>query len=370
MSMLKKIYTKGFKGFKNGICIDLSNIKPYDFNTCAIRDNLVNKGIIYGKNASGKSNVGYAIFDIVSNLSDKNNGKILYSNYINAESEDKIAYFKYIFEFDSIEVIYSYSKKSLEEILEEELIINGIRAIYYNFEKRGLIETTLKGTENLDKDFNGMNISVLKYIYKNSKLENNPENIAFQKMMEFVNNMLFFRCLDSNIYIGFKNGSKDILEDIVENNHLQEFEEFLNEEGVKCKLTEKNYNGSKTIAFKIGENDINFADIASTGTYSLALFFYWYKSLDKVSFLFMDEFDAFYHFELSEKIVNKIKELKVQAILTTHNTSLLNNELLRPDCYFIIFDNEIIKPVFELTDKELRYGHNLEKIYRAKGFEE
>ena len=93
-------------------------------------------------------------------------------------------------------------------MLKEELIINGIRAIYYNFEKRGLIETTLKGTENLDKDFNGMNISVLKYIYKNSKLENNPENIAFQKMMEFVNNMLFFRCLDSNIYIGFKNGSK------------------------------------------------------------------------------------------------------------------------------------------------------------------
>ena len=77
MSMLKKIYTKGFKGFKNGICIDLSNVKSYDFNTCAIRNSLVNKGIIYGKNASGKSNVGYAIFDIVSNLSDKNNGKIL-----------------------------------------------------------------------------------------------------------------------------------------------------------------------------------------------------------------------------------------------------------------------------------------------------
>lgn len=368
--MLKGVYTKGFKGFKNGIYIDFSNTQYYNFNVCAIKNNLVNKGIIYGKNASGKSNVGYAIFDIVSNLSDKNNGKILYSNYINAENKDGIAHFKYIFEFDNIEVIYNYSKKSLEEILEEELTINGTRVIYYNFEKRGLIKTTLKGTENLDKDFSDMNISVLKYIYKNSKLDNTQENVAFQKMMEFVNNMLFFRCLDNNIYIGFKNGSKDFLEDIVENNHLQEFEDFLNEEGVKCKLVEKNYNGKKTIAFKIGDNDIEFSNIASTGTYSLALFFYWYKSLDKVSFLFMDEFDAFYHFELSEKIVNKIKELDVQTILTTHNTSLLNNELLRPDCYFIIFDNEVIKPLFDLTDKELKYGHNLEKIYRAKGFEE
>ena len=52
MSMLKKIYTKGFKGFKNGICIDLSNVKSYDFNTCAIRNSLVNKGIIYGKHVS------------------------------------------------------------------------------------------------------------------------------------------------------------------------------------------------------------------------------------------------------------------------------------------------------------------------------
>ena len=378
--MLKKLMVKGFKGFKEELIIDLSNTRSYDFNNECVKNNIVNKSIIYGKNASGKSNIGYAIFDIVSNLTDKNNGNILYNNYINAENKNGIAYFKYTFEFNGIEVQYNYSKKSLEEILEEELIINGQeeieeekinqRVVYYNFINRGFIETSLAGTENLDKNFNDMNISVLKYIYKNSKLENNDINTAFELMMSFVNNMLFFRCLNSNTYIGFRTGSKDVLEDIVENNYLAEFESFLNEEGVVCSLTERSYNGKKTIAFKIGDNEIDFAEIASTGTNSLALFFYWYKNLANASFLFIDEFDAFYHFDLSEKIVNKLKELNVQTILTTHNTYLLNNELLRPDCYFIIFDNSRIKPLFELTDRELRYGHNLEKIFRAEGFKE
>lgn len=364
--MFKKLFVGGFKGFKDGINIDLSKVKSYDFNSEAIKNGIVNKAMIFGKNASGKSNIGYAIFDIVSNLTDKNNGSILYNNYLNAEKD--IAYFEYTFEFNDIDVIYKYSKKSLENILKEELLINGKRVIFYDFSKKGLIETSLLGTETLDKDFSNMNISVLKYIYRNSKLENNIENTAFQKMMEFVNNMLFFRCLNENAYIGLKTGSTDVLEYIVEQGHLKEFEEFLNEDGVECELIEKNYNGKKTIAFKIGERDIDFSQAASTGTNSLALFFYWYKNLDSTSLLFIDEFDAFYHFELSEKIVEKLKELKIQVILTTHNTFLMSNELLRPDCYFIVFKNKIFKPLFDLTEKELRYGHNLEKIFRSEGF--
>lgn len=368
--MLSSLIVEGFKGFKDIVEINFSKISSYDFNTDVIKNEIVNKGIIYGKNASGKSNIGYAIFDIVSNLTDKNNGKELYNNYVNAENKKGIVKFTYSFKFDNSIVIYKYSKKSLENILEEELIINDERVIYYNFEKRGNIETYLKGTENLDKNFDGMNISVLKYIYRNSKLEyDNEKNIAFKKLIEFVDNMLFFRCLNSNIYLGFETGNKNILESIVENEYLKEFEEFLNEEGVKCKLVETGDLGRKSIAFKIGNREIPFSEIASTGTNSLALFFYWYKRIDKASFVFVDEFDAFYHFELSEKIVEKLKKIKAQTILTTHNTFLMTNELLRPDCYFIIFDNKIFKPLFELTEKELRFGHNLEKIFRAEGFE-
>lgn len=38
----------------------------------------------------------------------------------------------------------------------------------------------------------------------------------------------------------------------------------------------------------------DFFKIASTGTRSLALFYYWYIRMKNASFVFIDEFDAFY----------------------------------------------------------------------------
>ena len=84
----------------------------------------------------------------------------------------------------------------------------------------------------------------------------------------------------------------------------------------------------------------------------------------------MDEFDAFYHFELSRNIIEFILQYKnMQAILTSHNTYLANNNLLRPDCYFILKDGKI-KTFVDSTDRELREGHNIEKMLREGEFDE
>jgi len=45
------------------------------------------------------------------------------------------------------------------------------------------------------------------------------------------------------------------------------------------------------------------------------------------------------------------------------------SDLLRPDCYFIM-GKDSIKPITELTDRELREGHNLEKMYKSGLFNE
>ena len=76
----------------------------------------------------------------------------------------------------------------------------------------------------------------------------------------------------------------------------------------------------------------------------------------------------FYHKELSEFIVRQLKKLDCQVILTTHNTRLLNNDLMRPDCCFIL-KNGLLSPLSSLTNKELREAHNIEKMYRAKVFD-
>ena len=84
--------------------------------------------------------------------------------------------------------------------------------------------------------------------------------------------------------------------------------------------------------------------------------------------VFIDEFDAFYHFELAESVQRHLKQISgVQIFTTTHNTDLMSNDLLRPDCYFLLRNNSI-KAIAELTEKELRQAHNLQKMYKAGAF--
>lgn len=89
----------------------------------------------------------------------------------------------------------------------------------------------------------------------------------------------------------------------------------------------------------------------------------------EASFVYIDEFDAFYHFELAKNIIKRLYEIEhVQIFTTTHNTDLMSNDLLRPDCYFILENNKITS-LAGATDKELRKAHNLQKMYKAGAFD-
>ena len=59
----------------------------------------------------------------------------------------------------------------------------------------------------------------------------------------------------------------------------------------------------------------------------------------------------------------------MQTILTSHNTYIANNDLLRPDCYFTLKDGTL-KSFADSTERELREGHNLEKMLRQGEFDE
>lgn len=84
----------------------------------------------------------------------------------------------------------------------------------------------------------------------------------------------------------------------------------------------------------------------------------------------MDEFDAYYHYELSQEVVNEIiDKTAAQVIFTSHNTNLMNNNVFRPDCLFILQNNGI-RAMCDLTEKELRKAHNLQKMYKAGAFDE
>ena len=365
--MLKNFRVKNFKGFKDELNFDLSNINGYEFNSEAIRNGIVNKGLIYGYNGCGKSNLGLAIFDIVLHLTDKEKLFGKYPVYLNLDSDERFASFEYTFSFDGKDVIYRYTKADMQQILTEELIVDGKTVVQYNFDKdEGW--SALEGTENLRLESPDGRLSKLKFIYNNAILDDNEVNALFNRMMNFVDNMLMFYSLEERHYQGFMLGV-DILDDvIIKSGKLQDFERFLHEAGIDEKLVEVDANDRKQIHFAYKNGTVPFAQIASAGTQTLELFYYWYIKFSRASFVYMDEFDAFYHYELAELIIKMLlKQTDVQIILSTHNTDLLNNDLLRPDCYFFMEDNKI-SALSNLTDKEIRKAHNLQKMFKAGAF--
>lgn len=366
--MLVEFKVKNFRNFKDELIFKLDNIKNYEFGLDAIKDNIIKTALVYGKNGSGKSNLGLSIFDISNNLTDKEKNRDYYTKpFVNLFSNENVEFY-YKFKFKESYLVYKYEKKSAQEIVKEEVLINDKLLITYDHKKNiGLVN--LEGAETLNTDLNQNNISFVRYIRNNAVLSKSDENEIFNLFIDFVDNMLLFSSLENNHYQGFRNGSESISKGIIERGKLKEFEEFLRKAGLDYNLVEKDVDGQKAIFCKFGEREVNFYSIASRGTCTLALFYYWLIDLDKVSLVCIDEFDAFYHNDLARAVVKEVLNKNVQAIITTHNTSIMDNDLLRPDCYFNIKEGKI-NSFSNITKKELRKAHNIEKMYRAGAFNE
>lgn len=366
--MLKKFSVENFKGFRDKLVFDIGSPNNYSFNSNIIENGCVTKGIVYGINSCGKSNLGLAIFDIITHLTEKEKLLKSYELYLNMSGRKSFAEFAYTFSFDKHEVIYTYKKNDVNTLLEESLSIDDREVIYYDFVKREGF-TRLDGSVTLNAAIkNESPISRVKFVNSNSILVENEENIVFKKFIDFVDRMLLFYSLDSRGYEGFRNGSEGIAEGIVDSGKVDEFNTFLRNNGIEYDLYGYEIDGRKALYCHFENQDVDFFKVASTGTRSLALFYYWYIRMQKASFVFIDEFDAFYHFKLSESVEKCLKDIQgVQIFTTTHNTDLMSNDLLRPDCYYILKDNKI-KAISELTEKELRFAHNLQKMYKAGAF--
>lgn len=362
--MLKKFEVENFKGFENNIVFDLS-AREYAFNKNLVVNDVVNKAIVYGKNGVGKSSLGIAIFDIVSHLTDKERMPVRYLiNYLNLNSDKPYAIFKYTFQFDEDIVVYEYAKRDPNNLIYEKLIIDEKVVIDYNFFDINVryLDQSIVGELNIELIDN--KLSVLKYIYRNT-----PTNtsVPLTKMMQFVDNMLWYRSLsEGNMYCGFSVGASTLVDKLYESGKVKDFERFLQDNGLNYNLKFIPVNGTHELvaSYDGGKKMVPFVSLASTGTMALFLFYFWsISAFEKISFLFIDEFDAFFHYESAENIVLQLNKAKsFQTVLTSHNTYLMQNRLTRPDCCYIM-TNERITNLFDSTDKEIREAHNLEKMY-------
>ena len=366
--LLEKFSVKNYKNFKDWFVLNLSDIRDYKFNKESTLNGLVKTGVIYGKNSVGKTNFGYAIFDITYHIADKMRMPEATEFYSNADSEDRVVEFAYDFRCsDGKRVEYSYKKLNSYHLVEEILKVEGELWFKYDYSKKEGDFEFLKAIPEL-KDvnwgFKDVGMSYIRFLANNSNL---PISNPIIELYNFVNKMLWFKSVDGmNNFIGFRANPDNILDYVVRNDLLEELNAFLKENGVDeqlvCEITP---DEQKVVYFK--HKMLLPFGLASSGTKALFLFFFWYKQLSEASFVFIDEFDAFYHFELAEKILKLAMTLNVQIILTSHNTNLLSNKIMRPDCYFILTKQCIIS-FANATTRELREGHNLEKLFISGEF--
>lgn len=370
--MLLEFKVKNFKNFRKELHFKLCEAAAYDYNANVIRDGVVNTAVIYGRNGSGKTNFGLAIFDIILHLTDKEKSIDQYRPYKNlyADDNENVEFF-YKFCFNKHILEYRYAKKNENTLLNEEIKIDSDIVIESDYSSN-IARVYLEGAETLNTNLTKIGISFVKYVANNTMLDRRKvKNKVFLKFMEFVNNMLFFSSLDHNRYRGYSVGAERIPSIIVKKGKVAEFEQFLSEAaGVKYELRKVKMNNEDWIFCKFGKKMVDFYQVASQGTRSLALFYVWLLELENVSLVYMDEFDAFYHFRLAEELVKRVKTFNnTQAIFSTHNTNIMTSDILRPDCYYII-DDEKIDRLNNLTDKDLRQAHDLQRMYKAGAFDD
>jgi len=362
--MLKKFTVSNYKNFKDEISLDFSKIGEYSFNA-----DCLSMRLIYGRNATGKTNFGRALLDIKILLygmfrNDEN------SVLINADSQDT-AKFIYEFQFGSDEVIYKYSRFSNTELCDEELYING-EAIFkcdfknskFDFQGLSIISAETVNTNryvNKDEMDNEYVLPFLRWLINNTAFSD--DSVLIQ-LFEYVRKMDMITVGHDLLY-----SNRNFFENLKNPAYLHNFEDFLNLMGIECKLVLQELPDGQVELYFSQNKLVPFYSTASSGT--LALTSLYQKIVSNCSLIYIDDFAAFYHYEMAEKLISffKTKYPKCQLIMTSHNTNLMTNKIMRPDCLFILSSKGTLTALCDATERELREGHNLEKMYISGEFE-
>lgn len=380
--MLKKFAVRNYRNFKEKIDIDFSNIAGYQFSTDCIYEGVISKMLIYGRNATGKTNLGKALTNIYS---------IMFSTpkfmddgvFLNADSQEEAAEFAYEFIFEGHQLIYQYMSFSGLELQKEKLAIDG-KTIFdcdfalkkFNFDnlkyinaETANIERYMQSLESGEEveDIAEPQLPFLRWLISNVALKKDSiliklSNYVRRMTVISAGNAMSFR--PRRLYDGF-------FEALENDEKLKDLEDFFNSMGIECKLVLKRLPDDKRELYFSHEKLVPFFETASSGT--LALFDLYRRLIPSAdpSFIYLDEFDAFYHYEMAENVIKffKTKYPKCQIIMTSHNTNLMTNRLMRPDCLFILSRSGVLTALCNATERELREGHNLEKMYISGEFE-
>jgi len=356
---------------------------------------VLNSVVIYGANASGKSNLILALRAMLNIIYDSfgyqpNQGvKNIEPFLLSKESANQPTEFELDLIDDGIRYVYGFSATQ-EKIIGEWLYQYPKGSPQNLIDRRSTsqwgVMNGLKGKKKIWQDSTKDNS-----LFLSTAVQFNNELLstvfsAITKLKGIYEEPLNFNftCLKANESQGNKRGILEFMQAADINiEGFSVFEEKVDEETIpdefKKILKEKNLDASKFKNFKVETQHISndgsmvsfdFEDQESDGTQKLfRLVGPWLDVLENGYCLVMDELHNSLHPKLVAYLVSmfhnpEINKNAAQLIFVTHETSLLNQDTFRKDqVWFCEKENNATK-VFSLADFKVRKGvDNLESAY-------
>jgi len=168
-------------------------------------------------------------------------------------------------------------------------------------------------------------------------------------------------------HIGMIEDNDDVEKYLIQNGMVEDFNKFLRD---TCSVDiELSKEGDRLMVVR-EKGMIPFRTSVSRGTMIMCRLYAWLRRCkDRDALMFFDDFDDMFHYRTAENAIKAIiSQISAQCIFVTHNTGLASNDFLRPDCCFIMEDGKL-SSFASLTDKDIRRGHNLEKMLREGEFD-
>lgn len=368
--MLTKMYLTNFLSFADRTEFDFTASKYSILEKTNVYDGVLKGALFAGANAAGKSNALRGISFLIKLINGEGADFQYYRCYF---SKNPIMITEYEFCFNGKKLIYKIECNVKRSSISEEVMIDGISVL-----KRSGNTGELRIGDNVTID-DKLDMDTLFLRTASFNTGRFPQEPTLRALMEYLQNSYVIDGYHKNAPFGdtitkyVERNGVETINKYLENFHYDFVVEYGSESegaGVKVSVGQDNkmvFLKRKSFPipnaiFNESQGNQVFADMLPDII----------RVIENPGILVIDEFGNSLHNKLAEKIIKFFMEKASgsQLFVTSHDTNLLSNSILRPDqiniLTFMGADGSCVKRVSEFKPRE---AQNLEKMYLGGMFE-
>jgi len=365
--MLTKFTVSDYRGLRGPVTLDLSHPRDYAFNTGYVTSGVISNAMVMGPCACGKTSLITALADMRTNLYPPDILALMGEPddfFVNADSKEGVARLSYDFDFDGTQLTYRYAKDHDRRIVRETLELDGM--LVFDWGPDGLSEDSdlsLVGAATLNRAFADEYSSILAYVSSNVELVRGG---VLGNLRAFASGTTVL----AQDGWGSSRALSVLIARIIKADRVGDLEAFLRGFGIEETLEVLPCADGGRALYCHHAHPVPFVQCASSGTRMLTGIFCALEDLPRQTLLLLDDLDSHLYYEQAERLVRLLgSNACAQAIFTARSTSLVRCDVMRPDCVFTFGADGSLDSLAQHTSRELRFGHNVERLLRNGEFD-